>query len=479
MANGFYGFDPVGTRLKVQQIKRAQQEEQLRNMQIAQAQQDTAKTQAFNRYVSGEQRRPNAFTTALQGPQSAQAPPMQPPPGEQQAAQKTQLLQQSINKEMQSEKPNAAKIRKYGEIAQKSPEIQSYIKDKLGFDRVEPGYDEKTKEAWVKYTKDYTRDDLDKFSELPGGQALKGLPPGKYTLNYDPINGSIRPVIKDAGTEASDWFADQNMTENEIIARAVSGDANAIKWMDAKLAFEGKKAESRGGTLSPEAIEFLGRQMNITGKMPSVGRGGKNRTKIADAAAEIAKKEGLTPVDLSVGRGKIGAAQTSYNKQKIKYDADEKNVLEFKENVKRAKEMIPLVQTNYPSLVNKSLKQVRTMAADPMLGQQAVLAQELYDLMNQYIRVTLDASDSVAELSQGAQKARDTLFNINNPVRVLIDQVNAMENSLDKRLGARKAKLDKTSREVERYTKFKKDKKPEETKAPKTMKVGRFQIEVE
>jgi hypothetical protein len=65
-------------------------------------------------------------------------------------------------------------------------------------------YDPNTEQYSIKYQVDLAdpraSDGIDKLAQIPGGESLKKLPPGKYTLDFDPQanegRGALRPPVK-------------------------------------------------------------------------------------------------------------------------------------------------------------------------------------------------------------------------------------------------------------------------------------------
>ncbi len=469
MSNGWLTpadtFDPAGTLLKIQQIKKMQQERKLATVKTKQAQQAAAKTQAFEAWRSGRGQRPaqqqpmqpQARAMPQIDPQAIQA--QQEAMQEQQAAMRGQKKLASmvgrIAQEYSGPKVDGAKINRIGQMKRNDPDIRSMIKT-TGFDDIDFGYDEEKKTAWERYTKDWSKEELEKIAEqVPGGQALAGLPAGKYTLEFDPISKTLRPSIKTVN--AMGLLGDKNLTENEIIAQAMYGDKEAIKWMDAKIAFEERKTQAKYGKLSPEAIDlYADKVLAQPNYMSKFSARTPQRAQIANRIQEKAAEKGLIVPDIELKNAQFNAAVKSYNKQKSRLDADKKIAEEFYTDVRRLRPQVEVIRTNYPALFNKSLRQIRKMAATPTLGQEAVFAQEVDAVMSQFLRMSRDASETISELSVGAQQAAKSLLNIDNPAFVLTQQFDRFVLSTQERIAARERVVGGIERQIYQGATFKK-----------------------
>ena len=463
MSNGWLTpadtFDPAGTLLKIQQIKRAEQERELMSIRTKQARQAADKAQAFENWRRGMPQQPVQQPTAQLPPQAQAMPRIDPRViQEQQAAMRGQKkmasMMERVTKEYSGPQVNGNKINRLNQIKRSDSDIRSLIKS-TGFDDIDFGYDEEKKTAWERYTKDWTKEELEKVAEsVPGGQAVAGLPAGKYTLEFDPISKTMRPTVQTAG---SVFAKDTNLTENEIIARAVEGDPAAKRWMDAKLVFEKQKSAARSGELTDDAKKLFAKYALIEPAMLSkLGRASRARIAVANEMETLSSAEGLKMPDLTMKRVKYNALAKSYNKMKVSYSTDQKFAEEFYTDIARLKPQIEAIRTNYPSLVNASLKRIREIAATPLLGQEAVFAQELDAITKAYARVTLDASSSISELSATAQENYKRLINPQNPARVLFDQVDMLEISMKERLGARQRNLDELESQLREISAFEK-----------------------
>lgn len=491
MANGYKTFadvfDPVQTMVQAQQLKNMQQQAAAQKIKNAQLQQQAQKDQAFQQYISGQQQQPVApIPQAMPGqppiapagiqPQAApppvqqQAPPPPPPTPEQiqvmRGKHKLKPVMASAQRNVAS--PNANKI---NAMAQRDPDVQAAIKS-MGFDSVEIGYDEAKQKAWQRYTKTWSKDELTKLSQQPGGQVLQGLPEGKYTVEIDPITKTIRPVVSKEAMQAN--IGDKDLTENQIIAAAMGGNKQAIKWMDAKIAFERRKTGAKVGELTPEAINLMADQVLISPNyLSKFSARGPQRAQIVNKLEEKVAKNDLLMPDVTMQRVKYNAAVKSYNRQKLGYDADQKIADEFYVDLARLKPQIAAIRTNYPALVNRSIKQIRKMAATPSLGQEAVFAQELDAVLSAFIRVSRDASASISEMSATTQEAVKKLVNPESPAFVLAQQIDMFERSMRQRMVARRTALDRQLGQIRKSATFGK-----QTPQNK-FQVGGFTVEVE
>lgn len=487
-------YNPLQTMAQIEQVKQAQQQKQLQQMQLQQAQQQQVRDAAFQQHVAGQggmsllgslqaQQPPQPQMPQPMAPQTQQPQPQAPvagqPPVVDESMEKVQQLRTDIDAEFRREKPDAAKINAMVQAGRRDPQIQGAIQQS-GFDNIDMGYDEKTKQAWERYTKTWTKRELAYIAKtIPGGQALRGLPEGKYTIEYDPIKKSIRPMVKQPSAIAGHMFGDKNVTENEIIFRAMQGDVSAKKWMDAKVAFERRKVIAKGGELNPEARRLIAKQAILDPKIISkLPRTGGSRVAVVNEMEAIAKENGLMMPDITLKRADLNSDVKSYNKQKMQLDADNKLANEFYADAAAIKPKIEAVRTNYPQIVNMTVRQLRQLAASPGLSKEKELALEFEPLINSYMRVALDASGSISELSVGAQERQKKLTSLDDPAFVLISSVENMENQMRRRIGSRSNTLEGLRKRIEKVSTFEKP-KTKKKKPKKTITVGRFTVEVE
>lgn len=428
-------FNPLQSGLQLEQIRESRQRQKANEIKQAMIAQEAAKAKQFAQYQKGQLAQPEQQPIVDNNAMDA--------------------IGASLDDNIQ--KRNFGNINKLGQMmAKKFPEA-----------KVKIWSDEKAKEAHTEMTDNFTREQLDEMSKAPGAGFMKGLPPGKYTLDYDPINQVFRPMAIPVEENISKTVLTdtKSLSDNQLFRGVALGDPLAQKILNEKLKHQEKLSFTRSGQMTDQGIELGATQYLLTGKMPALGRGGANRAKIANRAAQLAKENNLTSPKLYGKRTGLTTAQKSYNKQRVNLDSDIKTANEFYIDIARFKPQIEKLRTNYPALVNKSVVQLKKIAATPSLGEEAVLAQELDAILSAYIRVAREASGSISEMSVGAQEAAKKLLNFNSPAFVLIQQLDNFEKAMKDKIQSREKSLEKQFNSIEKFATIKKNKK--ESKKPK------------
>jgi hypothetical protein len=429
-------FDPGRTLLQAQQIKNAQAEQQLTEMKLAEARRQEEQSKRLQSYLSGTEQ--PTLLTALD-----QSDPIT-------GQQKINKILPQVQAAFAKDKIDPQEINRLQVLAS-DPDVKAAVKIG-GFDDVSFGYDEKTKKAWQRYTKDYSQDDLNTIADkVPGGKILKALPAGKYTIEYDPIN---RVIVPRTGDQAS-IFADKNLTENELIARASAGDPAAQKALEARLQFEKSKADVRYGTLDQATVRKIAEESiprpEVLNLVPSRGN---LRPQILQERNRILEQQGIALSDVAVKQGGFKAAQKSYEDQVQKLDSDQRTATEFFGDVDRVIDYIKNFRSNYPAYANVGIRKLRELSGTKELAGENVLRQELDDLRNSYSRITKDATGSVAEMSQSTQKIMEQLINSDSPAFALVQQLEAMKRNITDKISARKKVADITEKRLGSYMEF-------------------------
>ncbi len=529
-------YNPVDTQLKIQSINESKMRNRITAMKMREAHQQQMRRDKWNALSNDPRGRFNPISgqfTSQSGPvmqmpasgqpRSAQAAPptpvqapenmMAPQPGAPQMQQvpliddetksairgqkKFMSMSKAVQPLMQKAKTDPAireRMTKMVSNIENDNDHKALIK-KAGYDEMNIIVDPDTGETSYSLAKNWTADELEAYAtNAPNGSILAPLTkhPGNYRIKFNDV-GAVIGAEMVGGVQS--MLGDKNLTENEIIARAMHGDVEAKKWMAAKIDFEKQKSVAKGGALTPEATRLMAKQAMLDPKMLSkLPRGGSSRVDVVNEINRIAKEDGLLVPDLTMKKTKLNAIVKAYNNQKVSYEADRKMADEFFMDVARFKPMIARLRTNHPSLINASLVQLRKMSANASLGEEAVLAQELDAIMRSYIRIANDASNSIAEPSATAQEAAKKMLNMNSPAFVLIQQFENFEKAMQDKMTVRKNRVDDLERQAREVSRFGKrlatsqpaservesttsSAQPVTPKAP--VKIGRFTVEVE
>jgi len=421
------------------------QQQQMNELKIQQAQQGQQQTQKFNQYLSGENQQ--TLPDLIAG------------------KKKLTSIGQMTDKLFTSKNIDGNRINKTNELMQRDPDVQAAIKQG-GYDSIQFNYNEDKKQASQMYTKDYTREELDEMSRLPGGGFLTGLAPGKHTINFDPIRGTIRPVTSphDLKKNIGDIMSDKTFTEKDAIKYATFGTPEQVKqaekFLDRNLKYEKRKNIIKYGELSSEAIEFYAEKVMIDPSYISrFSARTPQRAAIANRVEQLTAERGFKNYDLTLQNVQMNAAIRSYNKQKSAYDAAVKTSDEFMNDSERVLEMLSKIRTNRPAWANKSMIQLKKIAADPSLGEEGAILNELFALNSAFMRTATDTSESISELSAGMQKMQAEM---NDPYAPLFETAAKIRNQQDQvrdKMKSRKQSLNKNERGIERYATFEKKKK--------------------
>lgn len=448
MADRWYTFaDALSAAQGMQSMQQAQQEAQQRQilnaLALQQDQEETIRRGAFNQYLAGgaNQTIPEVLGGQLM-PQNGQmmaAAPMQPissdvrpgtaesfastvpqpTPGmdEQQAQllrgqRKVASIVPLVGEAYKSTPVNVTRINKLSKMANEDADVQATVKS-MGFDSVDFGYDEKTSSAWQKYTKTWTREELDKLAQsVQGGQLLEGLAPGKYTIEYDPINKRLRPNItqpKEDADEGSKLTAEQTLVRDSLREK-LKREPTATEILDEQQRRKVSDYEQRqGGGASEDVWDFAARQYLATGQMPPMGRSAFARSKIMSKAAEIAGLEGIDVPELVTQQANVKAYKTAMT-----------DIAKFSERVKvytrvieKNSDYLETIASKYnltgPRFANMPVNGLRQFMGS---GDFAALKLALKSLSNEVAKVE-SGSLGIAEVSVEQGKVMERIHDPN------------------------------------------------------------------
>jgi hypothetical protein len=200
-------FDPVGLAMKAAQIKAAQQQEQQAQMQNQLMQQKVAEQQQRQQFGAN----PQMMTTM---PSTQAAPDTQ-----------------ALNKQLQNVATMAQKAITFGNgqalnrinaSVQSNPQLKQHMQNS-GLGNIEIGQDPKTKDWYQIQTKNWTRKELDTLSEkYPGAKVLASLPEGEYSINFDPVNKTVRSFTNKSNEGQDDLSLSQMSPDFRVAQKALN-----------------------------------------------------------------------------------------------------------------------------------------------------------------------------------------------------------------------------------------------------------------
>jgi hypothetical protein len=486
-------YNPADTQLKVQAINESKMRNRIEAMKMRELYQQQARRSNLapgprgpynfpeGQFVS--QNAPMAQTQTAQPMNQMQAAsvpqqqiqPQTPEISEEDRAatrgyKKVTAIMKNIQPMLTQAKSNPEVRKKINQIFESAEDDEDYrmlVKKRMGFDNIKSKIDEETGEESNSLEKYWTEEELQKrMEEAPNGQMLAQIVkhPGNYGIRYNK-DGAVLGFYSYSKVEKDSMLDDKNLTLNEIITRAASGDKEAIKSRDAILDFERRKDIIKFGYLSPDAVVMQAQNALFdSNQLSKIPPRGPNRSNVISEMEIQAKKYGYAMPDITGKRTGYNATVLAYNTQKKSFYGDQKLADEFITDVKRVKQQVINLRTNYPAYVNASIKKVRELSASGRLGDESVLAQELDALMLSYGRMTLDSSSSISELSATAQERYNKLLNSNSPQFALIQQLENFEKALTDRMSARRRSINKIENKLREYSTFDKKKTLEETK---------------
>jgi len=209
-----------------------------------------------------------------------------------------------------------------------------------------------------------------------------------------------------------------------------------------------------------DEIDTLGVYFNLTGKMPSLGRGKQStkiRTQIIQAAALIALKgEGLpmeedkTPTEAALsmvsGQSDTKSIQGALNfleKQDVAMGSFVDNI---GEQVDRVNELSKDLKTFDTRILNKPLRFVRgSILGSPL---QAKYDMFLTEIESEIGKLASGSAASIAELSQGAQEKWAKIHDKNLSVGDMLSLLEETKTAAALRHKTVQAQLDKTRRKM-------------------------------
>lgn len=433
-------YNPLQSAAQAEQIKAIRQQQEMNKLKIMQQQAQAAKSKQFNQYQQGQQQPAQQVNNPIQ---------LQKGQAEAQAIAKS--LERSIaNKDYDS-------INKLGTMAEKSQNVQAFMLKASPDLKVKVWSDPKAQEAHINYSGEFSREALDKMADsTPGAGFLKGLPPGKYELDYDPINKSFRPSAIPSEKE----IADKNLTRDEIIAGAAAGDPEMIKARDAILDFKRRETKIKFGELNNQTIDFYAdKVMANPSYISKFSARSPQRAEIAKRVVEKATEKELPVPQIELQNKQFQGAVSSYNKQRKAFDATVKTSDEFLNDADRVLAMIGKIRTNNPAWANKSLVQLKKLAGTTGVGEEEVILNELFSLSSAFMRTASDTAESISELSAGMQKIQNDMNSPYSPLKAIETRIKNQKVQVVDKVGSRRNSLTNLEKQMKKFATFEKKKK--------------------
>jgi hypothetical protein len=443
-----------------QPLQSAQQAEQIKSMRLRNQSDKLAmlaqqqKQQQLQSYLAGgetptlmsalaqpQQAQPATVSSAIMQPNVDQTQ-IQPTPTQETPADPISAGQKKITAMVPLvndayKMKSASKVNALNRMVKSDKDVQAAI-SASGFDDIDFGYDEKSGKAWQRYTKTWTKPELEKMAmSVPGGQVLSGLPEGNYTIEYDPLNNRIMPTIKGEGAikkgakDQMDILSDTSLTDTDLVRASLFGTPEQKRQAQAILEKKSQYAaeaygEKYGGGITQEGINFGAEQYVYTGKMPPMGRSPRVRAQIMQEAANIAKSLGMTvPQLLSMQSEKKGLA-LSLNQQQKQRGAMGSFVRNIDKQVSQVKKLIPELGRMDTRVANIPQREFR----NKILGsaKERIFDTYLGEISSEIAKLASGATGSVAEVSISARQKWEEIHDPNLPAGEMIKLLDEIQH---------------------------------------------------
>lgn len=477
MADGWLTLaDVPAIQAQRAEVEQRQQQIALNRLAIQQAQQEQQRRAAFQQYLGGGAPVANLGQMA-QAPQQVQGVPggNQAPvfDGTQQGFVQPSMPSQAQTQGMTPEQlqllrgqrkltslashvgnafkdENAVRINKLADMARNDQDVQTAIKAS-GFDNIDVGYDEKEGKAWQRYTKTWTRQELDNIAQnVPGGQVLQGLPEGKYTLELDPINNKLRPSI----VQVDDTLGKKSETELLDIANNSADQAKrtaARKILDEmqKRKIDETKAKSIASSgesgLTGESLEQQAERYLLTGSLPALGMGksaASTRAAILNRAAALSKERDIDMPEQFVGQASLKSLSQSLAQQQKVAGAMGSFVRNLDKQVMRLEGILPKIQRLDARALNLPWRNYKTRIKGS--ANEAILDMYLTEISSEVGKLSTGSSASVAELSASAREKWEKIHDPNLPLGELLRLVKETQEAAHLRMESVQEEMDST-----------------------------------
>lgn len=508
-------FNPVDVALKAEQIKNMRQQQEAQRLQNLQLQQQAQKNQAFQQYISGQQQpqispispdiqaqqpiQPQIQPQPQQpivsrGTQPGVQPGVQPQAGiapqpapvsnqeQMQIARGQQKLQPIMESaERNANNPNANKI---NSMIQRDPDMLAAIRS-LGFDSVEMGYDESKNKAWQRFTKNWSQDDLDQLSQMPGGQVLQGLPEGKYTIEVDPINKSIRPTLS-AGGAQGDLLSEKSLSKAQLIDRSQNHPdlvtrQKASKVLNAMQQYDVNVAQAKYEAVAdiPFADWDNDQQESaiitaiLESKDPRWGRGDKKSPgQFTRAKNQFMLENRLTPAQAKGKKIRMDALGKTYTRLVQELSDYEKIGMGARNQVERLRPVLDQLQRTNVKLLNIPIEAIKGgVIGSPEEKRAAFLIE------NAWIDAARIATGSLSnsELTVSTQQRYQETFDPKNSLKTTWALLNDTLNTTDDKLSEVSGQTDSILKQIDGLS-LKKDPRKSFVKRNKMPDVSEFKV---
>lgn len=196
--------------------------------------------------------------------------------------------------------------------------------------------------------------------------------------------------------------------------------------------------------MNDEQVAYFGQLLNLTGKMPTLGRGkaaGALRAKIAQSAAEQAVEAG--GVSETLGKqADVKALGTSITQQTKQLGSMGSFVKNLGWQVDRVNELAKDIKTSDVRLLNIPIRLLKKRVA----GNAALAKYELYlkEIEGEIGKLATGSTASVAELSQGAQEAWAKIHDKNLSVADMMELLEETKHAGEIRIKSVEDNLEET-----------------------------------
>lgn len=480
-------FDPATTMLRIQQIKQAQQQQQLTQMQIQQAKQEQARTAAYQAYKTGRHPVQAAMPPTMPAAMPPAVSPAAPTPGvptraetalgtpeQQQLIRGQRKIQNIATRANQifkaGPKIDGQAIRNLNQMAQKDPDVIATIRA-MGFDNISMDFDDKTQTAWQKYTKNYSKQELENLAKQPGGQALAGLPAGRYTIDIDPVTQRIRPRIK-TEEPLTGILSEKGLSLTQLIDRSLHAESpierkKAADILQRKNEYDVSVAQAKVmATMAPPFEQWASEEKQnayesfmLNKIKPMFARGDRfSKPQFTRGYNAYLKELGITGAEASTRGIKYQALAKSFTRQQTKLNSMEQFVGSLDAQLERIDPLLDnLGRLNARALNVPIVRLKNVLTGDPIERELALKLEEIFQDAG---RIAQGSTESVGEMSISAQERYKKVYDPTLTPRALKHLMDVTKIAAHDRVDSMKSVYDKTLNQMEGLTLKKGIKKP-------------------
>ena len=295
-------------------------------------------------------------------------------------------------------------------------------------------------------------------SPIPGLQAKEDAPSGYQWAGdkLEPIPGG--PADKEGGGYAPSNLQKMIEERQEYIDQGLTPDDPIIKAYDAKISGTDIDIED----MTPEEVDTWGQLVNLTGKMPSLGRG-KQSTKIRMQIAKSAARQALNAAELIPGadpekkpseaalevlgtqadKKAIAGAITFLQKQASSMGSFVNNI---EQQIDKVEVLSRDLKTYDTRLLNIPLRTLRGKLAGSALQSKYDLY--LAEIESEIGKLATGSTASIAELSATAQQRWEKIHDKNLSIKDMLSLLDETKAAARMRMKSVDDELEKTRRKM-------------------------------